>query len=74
MVNEEPKQTEPRAYQLRVIRTLREMGACKVRVGDIEVEWAWVPPQGQMPEMPPDAAPRAMTQEEHDRIAFWSAP
>jgi len=75
MVNDdETKTTEPRSYQLRVIRELRKMGACKVRVGDIEAEWTWIPPQGAMPEMPPDAAPRELTQEEHDKIAFWSAP
>jgi hypothetical protein len=70
MVNDDDGQTsEPRAHHLRVIARLRDMGAVRVRVADVEVEWQGPPPE---PDGPPRAA-QAQTQDQLDRILFHSS-
>lgn len=69
MVNDDEKTSEPRAHHLRVIGHLRAMGAVRVRVADLDVEWQGPPPE---PDGPPRAA-QAPTQDQLDRILFHSS-
>lgn len=60
-----------------VIERLRALGARRVRVGDVEAEWAtgFVPVESSRPEAPtPPEQIAASESRERDEVLFWSSP